>query len=52
VAEYIDADLHGSRFWRVDLSGSRLHGVVLQNVKITDAWVDDVGEDMLATTDP
>jgi DinB superfamily/Pentapeptide repeats (8 copies) len=42
VAEFTDADLQGSRFWRVDLSGSRLHGVVLQNVKITDAWVDDV----------
>ena len=42
MAELTDADLQGSRFWRVDLSGSRLHGVVLQNVRITDAWVDDV----------
>jgi hypothetical protein len=42
VVEHTDADLSGSRFWRVDLSGSRWHGVVLENVKITDAWVRDV----------
>lgn len=42
MVEHTDADLKGSRFWRVDLSDSRLHGVVLQNVKITDAWVNDV----------
>jgi hypothetical protein len=42
VAEFTDADLRGSRFWRVDLSGARMHGVILQHVKITDAWVQDV----------
>ena len=42
MAELTDADLQGSRFWRVDLSGSRLHGVVLQDVKITDAWVSNL----------
>src|SRR5687767_6830055 len=42
MAEYTDADLRGSRFLRVDLSDSRWHGVLLQNVKITDAWVKNV----------
>jgi DinB superfamily len=42
VVEYTDDDLQNSRFLRVDLSGSRLHGVMLQNVKITDAWVNNV----------
>lgn len=42
MADFTDADLKGSRFWRVDLSGSRLHGVMFQNVKITDAWVNNV----------
>jgi hypothetical protein len=42
MAELTDADWSGSRFLRVDLSGSRWHGVMLQNVKITDAWVHDV----------
>jgi hypothetical protein len=42
VVEHTDEDLQNSRFTRVDLSGSRLHGVLLRNVKITDAWVDNV----------
>ena len=42
MVEYADESLRGSRFLRVDLSGSRLHGVMLQNVKITDAWVSNV----------
>lgn len=42
MVEYADEDLRNSRFTRVDLSGSRLHGVMLRNVKITDAWVDNV----------
>ena len=42
MAEFTDEDLQGSRFLRVDLSGSRLHGVMLQNVKITDAWANEV----------
>jgi hypothetical protein len=42
VVEHTDEDLQNSRFTRVDLSGSRLHGVMLQNVKITDAWVNNV----------
>jgi hypothetical protein len=42
VAEFTDENLQGSRFLRVDLSGARLHGVMLQNVKITDAWVNEV----------
>ncbi len=42
VIEHTDEDLANSRFFRVDLSGSRMHGVVLQNVKITDAWVNNV----------
>jgi hypothetical protein len=42
VIEHTDEDLRDSRFTRVDLSGSRLHGVMLQNVKITDAWVNNV----------
>jgi hypothetical protein len=39
VAEFTDADLKGSRFWRVDLSGSRFHDVGLRDVKITDTFV-------------
>ena len=42
MVEYSDENLQDSRFIRVDLSGSRLHGVGLQSVKITDAWVNDV----------
>ena len=42
MAELTDADWTGSRMLRVDLSGSRWHGVMLQDVKITDAWVHDV----------
>jgi DinB superfamily len=42
VVEHTDESLRDSRFVRVDLSGSRLHGVLLHNVKITDAWVHDV----------
>ena len=42
MVEYTDEDLRSSRFVRVDLSDSRLHGVMLQNVKITDAWVNNV----------
>ena len=42
MVEFTDDDLQGSRFRRVDLSGSRWHSVMLQNVKITDAWVDNV----------
>jgi hypothetical protein len=42
VVEYTDENLENSRFLRVDLSGSRLHGVMLQNVKITDAWVNNL----------
>ncbi len=42
MAEFIDDDLHGSRFLRVDLSGTRLHDVDLRGMKLTDGWVDDV----------
>jgi DinB superfamily len=42
VVKHTDEDLRDSRFVRVDLSGSRLHGVMLQNVKITDGWVNNV----------
>jgi hypothetical protein len=42
MVEHLDEDLQNSQFVRVDLSGSRLHGVMLRNVKITDAWVDNV----------
>jgi hypothetical protein len=42
VVEYSDENLQKSKFLRVDLSGSRLHGVMLQNVKITDAFVNNV----------
>jgi hypothetical protein len=42
MLEFIDDDLRGARFRRVDLSGSRWHGVMLQNVKITDTWVNNV----------
>jgi uncharacterized protein YjbI with pentapeptide repeats len=46
VAELTDENLQGSRFLRVDLSGARLHGVVLQNVKIT---LDEVDVDILVS---
>lgn len=42
VVEFADDDLQGSSFRRVDLSGSRWHSVMLQNVKITDTWVNNV----------
>jgi hypothetical protein len=42
MVDYTDEDLQNSRFVRVDLSGTRMHGVMLQNVKITDAWVNNV----------
>src|SRR6478752_9580093 len=42
MVEYRDENLQDSHFLRVDLSGSRLHGVMMQNVKITDAWVNNV----------
>jgi DinB superfamily len=42
VVEYRDDDLQNSHFLRVDLSGSRMHGVIMQNVKITDAWLNNV----------
>jgi hypothetical protein len=42
MVEYTGESLRDSRFTRVDLSESRLHGVMLQNVKITDAWVFNV----------
>jgi hypothetical protein len=42
MVEFTDDDLQGSRFRRVDLSGSRWHGVVFQNVKITDTWINNV----------
>jgi hypothetical protein len=42
MVEFTDDDLQGSRFRRVDLSGSRWHGVMFQNVKITDAWINNL----------
>src|SRR5262249_19140019 len=42
MVDHTDDDLRNSRFTRVDLSGSRLHGVMMQDVKITDAWVNNV----------
>jgi hypothetical protein len=42
VVEFSDEDLKGSQFRRVNLSESRWHSVELQNVKITDAWLDNV----------
>jgi hypothetical protein len=42
MVEYRDENLQNSHFLRVDLSGSRLHGVMMQNVKITDAWINNV----------
>src|SRR5689334_24939421 len=42
MVEYRDENLQNSEFLRVDLSGSRLHGVLMQDVKITDAWVNNV----------
>jgi hypothetical protein len=42
VVEHTDEGLRDSRFTRVDLSGSRFHGVLMHKVKITDAWVHEV----------
>jgi hypothetical protein len=42
VVEYRDEDLRNSHFLRVNLTGSRFHGVGMQSIKITDAWVNDV----------
>lgn len=42
MVEYTGENLRDSRFTRVDLSGSRFHGVMMQNVKITDAFVFNV----------
>jgi hypothetical protein len=42
MVEYTDEVLRDSRFTRVDLSGSRFHGVMLTDVKITDAFVFNV----------
>jgi hypothetical protein len=42
MVEFTDDDLRGSRFRRVNLSDSRLHSVELNNVKITDAWLENV----------
>jgi len=42
MVEYQDDDLQGSSFLRVNLSGSRWQGVVLADVRITDAWIDDL----------
>src|SRR5437764_1096825 len=42
MVEYRDENLQNSHFLRVDLSRSRLHGVMMQNVRITDAWVNNV----------
>lgn len=42
MVEFIDENLQGSHFRRVDLGGSRFHAVELQNVKITDAFVEDM----------
>lgn len=40
MAEFTDQDLQGSRFHRVDLSGSRLRDVGLRDVKVVDSHVD------------
>jgi hypothetical protein len=39
MVEFTDEDLRGSRFRRVDLSGSHWHGVLMRDVRITDAWL-------------
>jgi hypothetical protein len=40
VIEHGDADLSGSRFRNVDLSGTRIRSALLRDVVITDGWVD------------
>ena len=42
MVEFVDQDLGGARFERVNLAGSRWHGVFLRGVTITDAWIEDV----------
>jgi uncharacterized protein YjbI with pentapeptide repeats len=42
VIEHRDADLRGSRFRNVDLSGTRIHSALLQDVVVTDAWLHGV----------
>jgi hypothetical protein len=42
MAELVDDDLQNSRFLRVNLNGSRFHGCGFRNVKITDAFVDNL----------
>jgi hypothetical protein len=42
MLEFTDQDLRDSRFRRCDLSGSRMRSVELENVKITDAFVNNV----------
>lgn len=42
MIEHQDADLTGSRFGNVDLSGTRIHSAFLHEVVITDAWVENV----------
>lgn len=42
MIEHHDADLSGSRFRNVNLTGSRVHSAFMNGVVITDAWVEDV----------
>src|SRR5436190_4904135 len=42
MVEHTGESLRDSRFTRVDLSESRFHSVMMQNVKITDAFVFNV----------
>lgn len=42
MIEHHDADLSGSRFRNVDLSGANLRSALLRDVVITDAWIDNV----------
>ncbi|HEX4866417.1 MAG TPA: DinB family protein [Acidimicrobiales bacterium] len=42
MVEHRDADLSGSRFRNVDLTGTRIHSALLHDVVTTDAWIDDV----------
>lgn len=42
MIEHRDADLTGSRFQRVDLSGTRIRSAFLRDVVVTDAWVEGV----------
>ena len=37
TGEFTDAS--GSRFERVNLAGSRIHGALLIDTKVTDSWV-------------